>query len=103
MSAESTSTAPTSRWLIHDAIIGLFAGAGVGSLVGVFISVRWFDNNLTALAGAIVGAAVGISVLLRSHQRHDTFLTTTVVASWLLVVASGSLIAALVLAIANFN
>ena len=103
MSVESTSVTPRSQWMIHDAIIGLLAGAGVGSLVGVFISVRWFDNNLITLASALVGTVVGVIALLRSHQRHARFLTTTVVVSWVLVVASGSLIAALALAIANFN
>lgn len=100
---ESTSSRPGSRWLIHDMIIGLLAGAGVGSVVGVFISVRWFDNNLPTLAGALLGAAVGVMLLLRSHQRHDKFLTVTVVLSWVLLVASGSFIAALAFAIATFE
>ncbi len=103
MSVESTTVAPRSQWMIHDVIIGLLAGAGVGSLIGVFISVRWFDNNLVTVASTLVGIVVGVIALLRSHQRHGRFLTTTVIVSWVLVVASGSLITALALAIANFN
>jgi hypothetical protein len=103
MSAQSRSTTPAPRWLIHDLIIGSLSGIGVGSLVGLFISARWVDNNLVVLAGALVGAVVGVVVLLRSHQRHDRFVTTSVVLAWLLLVASGALIAALTSAIAKFT
>lgn len=103
MSVERESVTQGTRWLIHDAIVGSLAGGGVGSLVGVFMSVRWFDNNLLTLAGAIIGAVVGVTVLLRSHQRSSTFLTTSVVVSWVLLLASGAVIAALASAIANFN
>ena len=103
MSVQTPSTTPGPKWLVHDAIIGSLSGIGVGSLVGLFISARWVDNNLVALAGALVGAVVGVVALLRSHQRHDSFVTASVVLSWLLLVASGALIAALAFAIATFT
>lgn len=103
MSDDSMSTQPGSPWLIHDVLIGLLAGAGVGSLVGVFLAVRWFDNNIPTLIGAVAGAVVGILFLLKSHQRNDKFLTASVVVSWVLLVASGSFIAALAFAIATFE
>jgi hypothetical protein len=103
MTSQTMPTKPGSQFLVHDVIIGLLAGAGVGSVIGVFIAVRWFDNNLVTLAGALVGAALGVMLLLRSHQRHDRFLTPAVVLSWVLLVASGAFIAALVFAIATFN
>lgn len=103
MANPTMSTKPGARFLIHDVIIGLLAGAGVGSVIGVFIAVRWFDNNLPTLAGALVGAAIGVAVLVSSHQRHDRFLTPAVVITWILLVASGAFIAALAFAIATFE
>ncbi len=103
MSDDSVATQTGSPWLIHDVLIGLLAGAGVGSLVGVFIAVRWFDTNIPTLVGALVGAAIGILILLKSHQRNEKFLTASVVLSWVLLVASGSFIAALAFAIATFE
>lgn len=103
MSVQSPSTTPAPRWLVHDVIIGSLAGIGVGSLVGLFVSARWVDSNLVPLAGALVGAVVGVVALLRSHRRRDRFVTTSVVLSWLLLVASGALLAALASAIATFT
>lgn len=92
-----------SLWLAHDLVIGLLTGAGVGSIAGLFIAARVSDNNLFVLGGAIVGAIVAILLLVRSHQRHDRFLTTAVVVSWILLILSVAFIALLVDAIANFN
>ena len=90
-------------WLAHDLIVGLLTGTGVGTIAGLFIAVRLSDSNLFTLGGAIIGAIVGILLLFRSHQRHDRFLTTTVVVSWILLVLSASFIALLMSAIAAFN
>lgn len=103
MSVEQETVTRKPRWLIHDSIIGLLAGGGVGSLVAVFMSVRWFDSNLLTLVGAVTGAVVGMTALLRSHRRSKRFLTTSVVVSWVLLLGSGAFIAGLANAIANFN
>ena len=103
MSVEQETVTRGPRWLIHDSIIGLFAGGGVGSLVGVFMSVRWFDSNLLTLVGAVAGAVVGVTALLGSHRRSKRFLTSSVVLSWVLLLASGAFIAGLANAIAKFN
>ncbi|MEX0796850.1 MAG: hypothetical protein WEB67_06230 [Acidimicrobiia bacterium] len=92
-----------SLWLAHDLVVGLLTGTGVGSIVGLFIAARVSDNNLFVLGGAIIGAIVAILLLIRSHQRHDRFLTTAVVVSWILLILSVAFIALLVNAIANFN
>jgi F0F1-type ATP synthase assembly protein I len=97
------SLAPAGVWLVHDMIIGLLAGTGVGSIAGLFVAARISDNNLFTLAGAIIGAILGILVLVRSHQRHDRFFTPVVFVMWFLLVASALFIAALISAIANFN
>lgn len=96
--------ATPNRWMVHDVIIGLLTGAGVGSIIGVFVAVRVSDNNLITLIGAIVGAILGVILLMRSHQKHpDRFLTASVIVSWILLVLSAFFITALVLAIANFT
>jgi xanthine/uracil permease len=97
------SPGPAGVWLIHDVIIGLLAGAGVGSVAGLFLTANFSDNNLYTLGGAIMGAIVGIFMLVRSHQRHDRFLTPAVFVMWFLLVGSTLFIAALISAIANFN
>lgn len=98
MHQQETKPEPTSPlWLAHDLIVGLLTGTGVGTIAGLFISAR------LSLGGAIIGAIVAILLLTRSHQRHDRFLTTTVIVSWILLVLSVAFIALLIAAIANFN
>lgn len=100
---ESKPETVPALWLAHDLVIGLLTGTGVGSIAGLFISARIAENNLFVLGGAIIGAIVTILLLVQSHQRHDRFLTATVVVAWLLLILSVAFIALLVSAIANFN
>jgi VIT1/CCC1 family predicted Fe2+/Mn2+ transporter len=99
--AKPDTTSPL--WLAHDMIIGLLTGTGVGTIAGLFIAARLSESNLFTLGGAIVGAIIWILILVRSHQRHDRFLTTAVVVSWILLVLSVAFIALLISAIAAFN
>jgi len=93
----------SNRWMVHDVIAGLLAGAGVGSIIGAFAAVRFSENHVITLVGAIVGAVIGVILLLRSHQKNpDKFLTAAVIVSWILLALSVIFIASLVLAIANF-
>ncbi len=92
-----------NRWVIHDIVIGLLAGAGVGSIVGVIIAVRVSDNSIITLIGAILGAFVGLYALMRTHRSGERFLTATVVIVWILLVLSAGFIALLVNAIVNFE
>lgn len=90
--------------MIHDVIIGLLSGAGVGAIVGVFVAVRVSDNNLLTLVGAVFGAIVGVILLMRSHQKNpDKFMTAAVIVAWILLLLSAFFIASLVFAIANFT
>ncbi len=100
---ESPQATPNG-WMVHDVIIGLLAGAGVGSILGLFLAVRVSDNNMITLIAAIVGAIIGVILLMRSHQKHpEKFLTAAVIVSWILLLLSAFFIAALVLAIASFT
>lgn len=104
MHQQETKNETTSPvWLAHDLVVGLLTGTGVGTIAGLFIAARLSDSNLFTLGGAIIGAIVGILLLVRSHRRHDRFLTTTVVVAWILLILSVAFIALLVNAIANFN
>lgn len=90
-------------WLVHDIAVGLLAGAGAGSIVGLLIAVRVSDNNIITLAGAVAGAGLAIFLLMRSHQRATHFLTPTVVIAWFALITSGLFIGLLISAIANFT
>lgn len=104
MTADPASQNAANRWMIHDVIVGLLSGAGVGAIAGIFVAVRVSDNNLITLAGAVVGAIVGVMLLLKSHQkRPERFVTPMVITAWVLLVLSAFFIASLVLAIANFT
>jgi hypothetical protein len=99
----TTETRSGSRFLIHDIVIGLLAGAGVGTIVGLLIAVRVSDNNIITLVGALVGAATGIYMLMWSHRRNEGFITATVVITWILLVASAAWLILLAYAIATFE
>lgn len=104
MTAGQEYQKPTHRWMIHDVIVGLLSGAGVGAIAGIFVVARVSDNNLITLAGAVIGAMVGVLLLLKSHQnRPEKFATPTVITAWVLLVLSALFIASLVFAIANFT
>lgn len=104
MTAETQPTSAPKNWMVHDVIIGLLAGAGVGSILGVFLAVRVSDNNLITLVGAVIGAIVGVILLMRSHQKHpDRFMTPGVIVAWILLILSAFFIASLIFAIANFT
>lgn len=103
MATETNTGSGNRRWLAHDVIIGLLAGAGVGAIVGLFISVRVLDNNIPTLIGAVVGAAFGVWALIRSHDRRSGFLNATVVVAWIALVGSALFIGALIVAIATFE
>ncbi|GEM_PF-1300493 len=101
----TTSTVPASPpiwWRIHDIIVGLLSGFGVGTVAGLFIN-RLFDNAVVVLITAAIGAVIGIYVLIRNHQVSGRFISGVVVVSWVLLVLSAAFIATLVWAVATFE
>jgi ABC-type Fe3+-siderophore transport system permease subunit len=89
-------------WRIHDVIVGLLSGFGVGTVAGLFIN-RLFEDNVVVLITAIIGAVAAIYILIQNHQQSGRFLSGVVVVSWLLLVLSGAFLTLMVLAIANFE
>jgi hypothetical protein len=101
----TNAAAPTPShvwWRIHDIVVGLLAGFGVGTVAGLFIN-RLFENNVVVLITAVVGAVLGIYVLIRNHEGSGRFISGVVVVSWLLLVLSAAFMALLVWAVATFE
>jgi hypothetical protein len=89
-------------WKVHDIIVGLLAGFGVGVIAGLFAT-RLVDSNVTVAIGGVVGAILGAFALVRSRRRPGGFVDAPVIIAWVLLVASTLFLTALVLAVANFE
>lgn len=102
MSVEARPNTIPVWWRIHDILVGLLSGFGVGTVAGLFIN-RLFENNIVVLITAVVGAVIGIYVLIRNHQDADRFISGVVVVSWVLLVLSAAFMAVLIWAVATFE
>jgi hypothetical protein len=89
-------------WWVHDIVVGLLSGVGVGAVAGLFLN-RLVENNVVVLAGAMLGAAAGIWVLLQNHRRAERFMSGVVVVSWLLLILSAGFLGLFIWAILNFE
>lgn len=102
MSDETTQPVPT-RWLIHDFVVGLWAGTGLGFITGLFVAARVLNNQLLILAGAVLGATSGVYLLTRSHAKHQRFVTPMAIVAWFSLIASTLFIVALIDAVSDLN
>lgn len=98
-----TTPQSTRPWVVHDVLIGVLAGSGVGSLVGAFVSTRWLESGLIVVALTILGAILGVLALQSSHRHNDHFITAAVIAAWVALAVSGIVLITLALAIATFT
>ena len=89
-------------WWVHDILVGLLSGFGVGTVAGLFLS-RLVENNVVVLASAILGAAAGIYILIQNHRESRRFLSGIVVVSWVLLLLSAAFLALFIWAILNFE
>ena len=99
----TANQASPTRWRLHDYIVGVLGGGGVGTVVGVYVAARVIDNNMVIAIGAVVGALLGILMVLQSRRNSTGFLTPTVVVMWILAVLSGAFLGLLYRAIVNFS
>jgi hypothetical protein len=104
---DSVNTPPAPRaipawWKVHDFLVGLLAGFGVGVIAGLFAT-RIIDTNLVVAIGGALGAVFGVFALARSRRVRGGFVNSPVVIAWVLLIGSGLFLTALVLAIANFE
>jgi hypothetical protein len=102
MTASSAPDPAPVWWRIHDIVVGLLAGFGVGTVAGLFIN-RLFENNVVVLISATLGAVAAIYILIQNHRASRRFLSGVVVVTWFLLVLSAAFMTLLVLAIANFE
>lgn len=72
-------------------------------MIGVVIAARVDFDGLVVPVGLVLGGIAGIYLLLRSHRYNDRFLNATVVIAWVLLAATGGVLALLATAIANFT
>ncbi|HET9202242.1 MAG TPA: hypothetical protein VFP67_03750 [Acidimicrobiia bacterium] len=89
-------------WWVHDFVVGLLAGFGVGSVAGLFLN-RLVENNPVVLVCAVLGAAAGITVLVKNHRDGRRFLNGVVVVSWILLVLSAGFLGLFIWAVLNFE
>ncbi len=99
----SEATAVPGSWRLHDFLVGILAGGGLGAIVGVFLAARVFDSDLVIGAAALAGALVGVLVMMQTRRSHQGFWTVTVIVMWIIAVASIAFLALLYDAIRNFS
>ncbi|MEX1124689.1 MAG: hypothetical protein WD895_02855 [Acidimicrobiia bacterium] len=102
MDTPPVTTSVSIWWKVHDTVIGLLAGFGIGVIAGLFAT-RISDTNAVVAVGGAVGAILGVLALWRSRRQSDGFVNAIVVIAWVLLVGSALFLTALVLAIANFE
>jgi hypothetical protein len=89
-------------WWVHDILVGLLSGFGVGTVAGLFLN-RLVENNVVVLASAVLGAAAGVYILIQNHRESRRFLSGIVVVSWVLLLLSAAFLALFIWAILNFE
>lgn len=89
-------------WWVHDVVVGLLAGFGVGAVAGLFLN-RLVENSVMVLVCAVLGAAAGITVLVKNHRDAGRFLNGVVVVSWLLLTLSAGFLGLFIWAVLNFE
>ena len=99
----TTSTSSPVGWKVHDYLIGILGGGGLGAVLGVYAAARLVDSDLAIGVGAVVGALVGILLMMQTRQNHRGFWTVTVVVMWILAIGSGLFLYFLYYAIRNLS
>jgi NADPH-dependent curcumin reductase CurA len=102
LTASSAPSAAPVWWRIHDVVVGLLSGFGVGTVAGLFMN-RLFEENVVVLITAVAGAVAAIYILIQNHRGSRRFVNAVVVVSWVLLMLSAGFLTLLVLAVANFE
>lgn len=99
----SQSTTVPNSWRMHDYLVGILGGGGLGATIGVFLAARVVDSDLVIGAAAVIGALVGILVMMQTRRNSEGFWTVTVIVMWIIAVASIAFLVLLYDAIRNFS
>ena len=89
-------------WWVHDIVVGLLGGLGVGSVAGLFLN-RLVEDNIVVVVCAILGAIAGVVVLVLNHRGAHRFVNGVVVVSWVLLVLSAGFLGLFIWAVLNFE
>lgn len=99
----SESMTVPGSWRIHDYLVGILGGGGLGAVLGVYVAARLVDNNLVIAAGALAGALIGVMVMRQTRRNSDKFWTVSVIVMWIVAVGSAAFLILLYDAIRNFS
>jgi hypothetical protein len=91
------------RFAIHDWVVGILAGAGVGGFAGMFLTARVLDNPLMMIGTVLVGIVLGVLALRASHRNSDRLVNPVVVIAWLLGAVGWLMVIGVIQAIRNFT
>ena len=92
-------------WRLHDYLIGIVGGGGLGAVAGLFIAARVIDISVpVAMAvAAVVGAIVGVLMMMQTRRNSEGFWTVTTIFMWVVAVASVAFLVLFYDAVRNFN
>lgn len=91
------------RLALHDWLVGIVAGAGVGAFAGMFLVARVADNVLLMVFAALVGIVLGVLALRASHRNSDRLVNPVVVIVWILGAVGWLMVIGVIQAIRNFT
>lgn len=95
----------STRWRLHDYLIGVLGGGGLGAVAGLFIAARLIDASVpvTLAVAAVVGAIVGVLMMMQTRRNNEGFWTVTTIFMWVVAVASIAFLVMFYDAVRNFN
>jgi ABC-type Fe3+-siderophore transport system permease subunit len=101
----TTQGVASAGWRLHDYLIGIVGGGGLGAVAGLFIAARLIEGNVpvTMAVAAVVGAIVGVLLMMQTRRNHEGFWTVTTIFMWVVAVASIAFLVLLYDAVRNFN
>ncbi len=89
------------RWLVHDLVVGAFAGAAIGTVSGLLVLAR-FDNKAAFAVTVIAPVMITVAALRWERRRRHAVGPVTVLA-WVAMSVSLGFMALLVTALRRFT
>ena len=97
-----TDLGSSTGWLVHDFVIGPFAGGLGGLILGLIVMARTSDS--WSIGGTVIGVCLVITVLAlrfeRNRRPHAGWVTFVV---WVILIASVLFLTLLVDALRDFT
>lgn len=101
----TNSNPAPAGWRLHDTLIGVLGGGGLGAVIGLYAAARVLDTSVPVTIGvaALIGAIVGVMMMLQTRRNSDGFWTTTTIVMWIIAVASIAFLVFFYDAVQNFS